>query len=125
MKAFFFATALAVAALSNTVLAGTTPPPVTSSGPIQPMTPDTRVSYYPASRVWYNSNGDILVCPAPAIARYDRECRLDGDKDEKARWVGLETLKRPGYMLSATQVNESRYGLTLVLYWAPRSTPSR
>lgn len=79
----------------------------------------TRIEYVPAIRVWYDQAGTFMVCrhPGETYTFSSRRCELAGNKDIQAGWVGLPSLKLTGYALSAVQVNETRNGPSLVLYW--------
>lgn len=99
-------------------------PPVdetTSSGTPQGMTPTTRIQYFSPTRTWYSEAGDLMVCPAPAetYLNASKRCHVQGTADVRGGWVFLQDYGRPGYALNAVQVNETKNGPSLVLYWRP------
>lgn len=90
-----------------------------SSGRAVAVTSTTRIEYVPAIRVWYDTAGGLLVCRAPGetYTHSSKRCELAGSKDVQAGWVALSNLQTPGHVLSAVQVNETKNGPSLVLYW--------
>lgn len=90
-----------------------------SSGHPYAVTPEVEVQYVPASRVWYDVNGSLLVCPAQheAGTSNTKRCQMKGHDNKNAGWTLLAQLRKPGFELRGVQLNETRNGLTLVLYW--------
>jgi hypothetical protein len=97
--------------------------PIEVFSPSKPpaLTPGSRVTYVTAARTTVTSDGSLLVCPTSAVPStpLQQRCRLPGTKDEQSGWLPLHKFERPGYVMSAVQVNETGGGVSLVVYWAP------
>lgn len=98
---------------------------VASSGRPISITATTRIEYVPALRVWYDTTGTLLVCRAPGetYTHSSKRCELANNKNVQAGWAPLPSLQLPGHVLGAVQVNETKNGPSLVLYW--RAVPAR
>lgn len=92
--------------------------PVVSTGAAFPVRQGFAPQYVPASRTWYDTHGQVLVCPSMYVAGEpsDKFC-IGADGKKQSGWTPVQLLKRPGYRLQAMQLNESRQGPSLVLFW--------
>lgn len=94
-----------------------------SSGRAVSVMATTRIEYVSALRVWYDAAGTLLVCRAPGepYTHSSKRCEIAQSKNVQAGWTALPNLQLTGYTLNAVQVNETKNGPSLVLYW--RATP--
>lgn len=90
-----------------------------SSGRAVSVTNATVIEYLPSIRVWNTQDGQFLVCrhPGETYTHASMRCEIAGGKDVQAGWEPLSRLTRAGYVLRSLQVNETRYGPSLVLFW--------
>lgn len=102
-----------------------------STGSPTSMGPHTTVQYLSFTRVWF-SPFEILVCPPDTATAKN----VGGNPPNKFCWPGsgpepttaaareegwipMSQYTRGGLQLRAAQVNQTPYGLTLVLFWDP------
>mgnify|MGYP000919806697 CR=1 FL=1 len=76
-----------------------------------------RVEYIPNNRVWYNTSGDIIICPSSKNLT-DKGCGIEG-LQVYAGWISLYDYSRKGYRMGNVQLMRSQYYMSAIIYWIP------